>query len=179
MKIINHTHWNTADLRRIIVQVAQDELTPEERKHMVVTVKYNRQKDNGYCSGHAWLLSYSCNVNVPSGVINSRSLAMVTAHEFAHCRGWDHQKMRGMARYHKSSWPGYDWAEGIDVRRKEDKKPARLKGAALADQQLKKSQAKLTAWQRRAKLAAKKVKTWQHKVRYYQRRLEQLQGEEA
>lgn len=54
MKIINKTHWQTEHLKAIISRVAQNELDPKHRKHLVVTVGYNRSK-SGHSSGHAYL----------------------------------------------------------------------------------------------------------------------------
>lgn len=42
MKIVNKTHWNGRDLRRLVIAVANREIDKEHKERLKVTVEYQR-----------------------------------------------------------------------------------------------------------------------------------------
>ncbi len=52
MQLINHTHWRTDHLQAIIDRVALKELSPQQRKTMVIHLTYGSRRSGS--SGHTW-----------------------------------------------------------------------------------------------------------------------------
>ena len=55
MKFLNQTHWRTDHLKAIIQRVAEDELSPSQRKTMVIHLTYGTRSTD------------SCGHTLPSG----------------------------------------------------------------------------------------------------------------
>lgn len=168
MKIINNTHWRSEHLRAFITRIAQDEIEPSARKALVVTVKYNRAKDKGWCSGRAKLGRPVMTIMVPSQVVDKIDLAHVIAHELAHTRGMDHNQMRGSARYRRvGNWREiYGWAEAMPLEKEAPKKKPR------ADVQLQRYARALAAeqrWATKLKRAQTALRNLRPKLRRYER----------
>lgn len=175
MKIINRTHWQTRDLKAILVRVADDELDrvqfKERRRKLHVVIKYSRRgsRHSGCATiGGAW-----CWLNIPREEVDPHSFAILCAHELAHNRGLDHDRMRGCARYHwQAGWRTdadypWAWARAMPVRRKEVReKPV----VPLLDRRYAHAQSMLARWERKAKACATHLRKWKIKVRRYERR---------
>jgi len=168
MRITNNTHWNTAQLRAFVVRVAADELEPHQRKKLRVTIGYNRQRSEGWCSGWAYLRSLAITVNVPSQVVNRIDLAHVIAHEMAHSRGVTHQDMGKSPHYRRT--PGhleiYAWAADLPLEKKAKVKASR----PTPESRLARIEELTVAWKTRAKRAATRLKTLSRQRRYYEKR---------
>ena len=125
--IHNHTHWRTADLRRIAMRVAKDILSHRMPFPFVkLEIAYNRQK-NGKCSGWAYLGHLPARITIPRDSIDRADLALCMAHEMAHaCLGLDHPQMKGLASYSRiGSWRMlYEWAEGLPLGKRKERKKA-------------------------------------------------------
>jgi hypothetical protein len=168
MKIVNKTHWRTAHLRAFIQRVALDEIEVPARKALQVTVKYNRQKDQGSCSGRASLTRPVITVMVPSQVVDRVDLAHTIAHELAHMRGMKHHQMNRNPQYYRiGNWrERYAWAETMPLERSTPK--TRPKG----DVQMQRYQRALASekrWRTRLKRAQTALKKLRPKLRYYER----------
>lgn len=173
MRILNSTHWQSADLARIIRRVASDELNPSHARAFVVYVKYNRGGDrHTYSSGCAAIRGNWIRLTVPSGAVDPIDFAAVCAHEFAHARGMEHAEMRGSRRYTRAAGYRelYGWAADMPIQRKQ--KPARpsvderreLRRAHALDKvaewstKLKRTQTALKKWRRRAADVERQIK---------------------
>lgn len=169
MKVENYTHWRTDHLRGFVTRIAQDELEPAQRKRLRVVVKYNRQKDRGFCSGRAVLGGSWMKVMVPSQVVDRVDLAKVIAHEMAHTRGMRHDQMRGCATYRRVDGyrEKYAWATTLPLERKP--KPTRPSADDRRAARLAHAQEMLKAWESRKKLATTKVRYWTRRVKAVER----------
>lgn len=97
-KIRNRTHWNTQDLRRFLVRVANESFDDGEKLVIHVEATYNRGGiRHSSCSGWATLGGQWVKIMLPSGSVDRIDLAHTIAHEFAHLRGLNHAAMRGAA----------------------------------------------------------------------------------
>jgi hypothetical protein len=166
VKIINRTHFRTDDLRRIISRVASTELEAWKRKRMVVGIGYCRKK--GEASGCAPIGGSECMVRINKHDPDPAAFALVVRHEFRHCNGWTHQRMK--AFYSEEDVKRYHWAHDLGIRRLEPKRKARPDaGAKLAHAERMLQQA--ITRQKRATTIAKK---WAAKVRYYSKKQQAL-----
>lgn len=177
MKLVNRTHWRTADLRRIAARVVREEF-PKDRfgdraKKIQVHVGYNRQGANGSCSGYAHYHANWCTVNVSSVRVDSVDFAHVVAHELGHCKGLRHGHMP--PHMESTTWgrrSGYmrahfAWAGSIEVRRQPEKRKVR----PAVDAKLSHARRMFAKASTRAKRAQTVLKKWQRKVRYYERQV--------
>jgi hypothetical protein len=170
MKIINKTHWRTDHLRAFIARLAKDELEPAARKALVVTIKYNRQKDKGWCSGRARVGSARMGkaimtIMLPSQAVDKIDLAHVIRHELAHTRGMEHRQMTKNSLYSRvGNWREiHAWAEEMPLER-QAKKPK-------DDVQLQRYQRALAAekrWTTKLKRAQTALKNLRPKLRRYE-----------
>jgi hypothetical protein len=111
MKIVNHTQYNTKQLKAVAMRVAQDELNPEQRKLIVIHFHYKRQHGNRADrfgrrveTKHLkqWNLSkvglrynsFCVNVHRRASRIERDYVGVQLAHEMAECRGLRHADMR-------------------------------------------------------------------------------------
>lgn len=162
MKIRNHTHYVTADLRRIIARCADHELEAAHRRRVIVTVTYSRRKDS--CSGHATIGGNWATVRINKHAPNPAAFALVTAHEFKHLRGWTHKQMKG--RYSDDDTSRYAWAAGLPLA---VKTPAR-KVRPTVDAKIAHARLMVKRATTRAKRAATLLRKWQRRVRLLERK---------
>lgn len=168
MKVINETVYETRDLKAIFQKAAEMELEPAARKRLRVKVVYSR----GRHSGCAWLNSSRATVRVPHPYSRARfwvklsptKLAFLACHEFAHCRGMQHQQMPSYLK----DWSAADaheryiWARELSVRVKTP-----VVRRVSMDDKLAHVQRRLALAKTRAQRAATLLKKWQRKERYY------------
>lgn len=168
MKLRNDTHWDTKHLRAIIARVVADELEPKRRRHLIVRVKYNRQRDRGYVSGHCVLGWLRPVIMVPSQTVDRIDLAHTVAHELAHAKGWHHRDFSGQSRYNRvGAWRElYAWAESMPLEKQAPKPKAR---PAVGDK-LDHARRMMARWQSKQKRATTGVRAWARRVRYYERK---------
>ncbi len=160
MKVDNRTHWRTDHLRAFLSRVAADELEPQKRKRLRVEVRYNRQRDRGYCSGEAVVGGCWIKVMVPSQVVDRVDLAGVIAHEMAHARGMGHDRMRGCGRYRRVEGhrERYAWAESLPLERK-----PRAAAPSLEERRAGRREHALSMvrkWEAKRRLATTKLRLW-------------------
>jgi hypothetical protein len=181
MRITNHTKWNTADLRKVILAVLNQWNARETRKvsktRLRVTVTYNRSAGR-YTTGHAWLNSATMRLYVGKNEVDVLGLANTAEHEIAHCAGYDHDHMHGyLARaWHPTddkrraeSAARYPFLAGVAIRPKAVK-PAKPKPDAQVvayDRVI----AGIARWQTKAKRAATALKKLNQRKRYYEKAL--------
>lgn len=162
MKIINHTHYLTADLRAILARVAKEELEPAKRKRMVVEVRYARGPwSSGLCTT---LGGFHAIVRLGKHQATPDAFAKVAAHEFAHCRGMTHQTMPTRYKWASPTWrERYAWANELGIRRTPPKaKPSREEKRTKALQHAVAMHAKAVTRVKRAQTIERK---WRLKVR--------------
>lgn len=175
MKIVNETHWQTAQLRAFVTRVALAELEPAKRK--VVTIRFVHSRTRGP-SGYATVNGTSCTVRVPRRDVNKPALAKVIAHEFAHLRGWEGGRsnelfMRGTARYgYRGNYQEYyAWTNDLPL----DVQPPKPKNAIPPEQKDEKKiagiQAALKRWESKKKRAETALKKYRRKLKYYEKKV--------
>lgn len=176
VRIVNNTHWQTRDLRRIATRVVREEFPRarfgDRRKRFTVYVGYNRAGNSDtYSSGHASLNSNYCYVNVPSGRVDQVDFAHVLAHECGHCKGLEHGSMpphmESTSVRHRGAYirQHFAWAAAIPVRKAERKRKAR----PTAGDKLEHAVAMLARARTRLKRAQTLERRWKRKVTYYAR----------
>jgi hypothetical protein len=172
MKIVNVTHWQTRDLKRIATRVVREEF-PRDRfndraKSIWVYVKYNSSGSLGTgSSGRARFDSNWCTVMVPSGAVDPIDFAYVLGHELGHCKGLKHGSMPPHQEHrNKYSRDHYGWAQGVVIRRQ----VVRPRVRPSNDARLTHARLMLSKAQTRAKRASTIVKRWTRRVRDLERR---------
>jgi len=170
MKIENRTHWDTAHLTAFIKRVAAEELDPARRKALKVNFQYNRQTDNGSCSGRASCPGHHAIIMLPRKTVDRIDLAHVIAHELAHTRGMEHRQMTNNPTYNRvGNWREiYAWAEGLSLDRKQPKVKPRVGVQALRYNRVLASEKAWTTKLKRAQTALAKLRK---KRRYYEKAL--------
>ena len=106
IELNNKTHWRSDHIKAFIAHVAKDErpdLCKRGAPALHVRVVYTRNS-TGSSSGYATLRSNSMCVRVSKHNPDKVDFAFVIAHELAHTRGVDHDKMRNHPRYRR--YPG-------------------------------------------------------------------------
>jgi hypothetical protein len=173
MKIVNHTHWDTRDIMRLVYRVAQDELDPGQLKNRGrITIKYRRNGNiGGWCYyGTMKDPNVRMRLNLPRTNLDPVALAMVIAHELAHAKGMKHREMNS-TRY---TWgPGWreryayalDYPIGVKAA---PVKPSLTEKRAKA---LAKAQSKVREWERKLKLANTTLRKWKVRVKRQERLL--------
>jgi hypothetical protein len=172
----NKTVWPSRMLLPFIRRIAREEFPgttlANTRAKLHVTIGYNRGgKYYSYCSGHAYLNSSTCTINVPfphpGRVFPVTDFCHVVGHEFGHCRGLKHKEMGwqhgGSCRRGTYSGDHYAWAKALPVPvvvkkatpTTAEKRVARLKAAEAA----------VVRWTRKRKLAETALKKWTKKAR--------------
>jgi len=125
--IDNATHWDTRQLRAIILRALKLELDAAKIKRMTVRVRYGNRRygTNFWVSGRAHVGGNVMRLFVCGAGIDRTDLAATTVHEAAHCRGLNHNQMHSL-RYERGRTPEhrrlhrarYDWAENYPLERK-------------------------------------------------------------
>lgn len=171
MKVINNTHWRSDHLRAIISRVVNDELTPEKRARLVVTIDYIRRLQS-YSSGCAPYFGSRMTVRISKHAefANKVDFAKVVAHECAHLRGMRHSQMGHP--YHAPNHARtpeqrayFAWAEEMPL----EQKPKRIKVVNIQEVRHATAIQHVTEWERKLKFAQTKLRKWRSKVRYYDR----------
>jgi hypothetical protein len=172
VRLLNSTHWQTADLARIVRRVAAEELNPNHTRAFTVYVRYNRGGDKStYSSGCAPVHGNWIRVMVPSGAVDPVDFAHVVAHEFAHARGMEHKDMRGSRRYQRVAGyrDFYAWAADMPITKRqqaprptvEDRRDARFAHAVAKvlewETKLKRTQTALKKWRRKAAAVERQI----------------------
>lgn len=99
----NKTRWNSADLVRLVLAVAEEE---GHDRQVRLTVSYRRSRGVGWVSGIAACPGTFVRISLPRFVVEVPEVAFVIAHEIAHNRGIDHAGMKGTRweRYVPDYW---------------------------------------------------------------------------
>ena len=169
MKVVNYTRWNTKHLRAIAVRVAMAELTPQQRKRLIVTVKYNRGgKRHAYSSGWCGYGSMRPRIMVPSGNVDKADFAHVVAHELCHAKGWHHRDFSGVPRWNRvGNWREfYAWAETMPL----EVQAPKPKVKPTTDAKIDHIQKMIARWVSKQKRATTGVKAWTRRLKYYERK---------
>lgn len=67
MRIINHTHWKTNQLKTILCRVAREEI-PDKMKRVIVFIEY--AQSHGWCTGLATIGDYRAIIRVQREIFN-------------------------------------------------------------------------------------------------------------
>lgn len=174
MKIINKTKWSTRDLQAFFRRAAQEEMDPPHFKRLRATIVYTRGGPHrGYSTGYAYYNSATMTLRVSAHQIDRVDMAMIIAHEMAHCRGLHHRDMN-TPRYRRiGNWrERYAWADQLPLRDMTIlKKKVRVVGAEADAVKLSAAQGKVAEWDRKIKAASTRRHGWVRKVKYYERKL--------
>lgn len=170
LTIVNKTHWQTRQLRKIALTAIKREFSPEEYgKNLQLIVNYGKGSENFYSSGCAYLNSHVAEIHVSSKGVDPCDFASTVVHEVGHSNlGLKHDKMRGNCVYRREV-PGhherYEWARVYKIERVAKK----LKVRKSAFDKLSVAEAGVKKWERKLKLANTKLKLWKKKVKYYEK----------
>ena len=171
MKILNNTHWQTRDIKKLCTAVANAEgHSAHYKKSLVVRVRYSRS-----CQSHGWAYykRFYLQLNIPkSAPIDTVELALVIAHEMAHNHNVRHVQLRSKRYDFRKDWREvWAWADAYEIR----PQPVKIKPVITPEMKAEKkrlhAETMLEKWQRKQKNAAAKVKAWRQKTRYHERRL--------
>lgn len=170
MKITNHTHYMTGDLRTYITRVCEDEgYGAERRRSLRVTVGYGRHHVGGYAS----IGGYRMTLRIPKAIAKPAEFAHIIRHEVGHLLGLRHKTMKGARYGWREGWRAYEaWTDTQPLRAKAPApiKP-RLVGADADAVKLDAARAKVVEWNRAVKRAQTFARKWTRKARYYERKL--------
>lgn len=164
MRIINHTRYQSKQIRYLVTAVAKRELMDASyRKMLTVVVKH--RKTNWHVLGRgsykrAWIALY-----LDDALIDPVQLAYVIAHEIAHTQGVHHSG--ALPRFIEMTdkiKDAYAWAKTYPIEHAPDKsKPA--KDPMLHAQMMR------DKWIRKVKQAQNKLRKWDRSVKYYERKM--------
>jgi hypothetical protein len=120
MKIINRTHFQTNDLRKILTRCANLALKDEKKRYVTVAVVYGRRTG---VSGCAAIGGYRAKLRINKHNPLPADFACVAVHEFRHLNGWTHAWLK--AKYDREDVERYAWAREMSIRVRPPKKSAR------------------------------------------------------
>ncbi|MBA7544766.1 hypothetical protein ES705_37127 [subsurface metagenome] len=183
MKVINKTHWNTSDLKRVLVKALNEDDKIEGRyKHrgyLRITIVYSKgwpswvikhyQKQNKEIpirkvySGNAWVNGTVMGLRVPREKFNVEHFVEVFIHEMSHIRGIRSHRAIGTVKDED-----LEWTKEYSVTQKE----ARVK--PKVDLQLKRYNHVIEMIKQKEKILKRlrnQIKKWNAKRRYYERAL--------
>lgn len=174
MKINNSTHWNTRQLKRLILAVAKEEMDAEYLKSYLVTAKYRHFHDRGALGRATYGIPRNPGRRMtlylpkPGREFDPVLWAHVVAHEFAHSRGIRHSQMRGSKRYsYVSGWrEHYAWAKDYVVA---PKAPRVVQIISKQEERYQRVIANLKRWQTKLKRAQNAIKKLTRQQKYYER----------
>ncbi|TWT95375.1 hypothetical protein Pla108_35230 [Botrimarina colliarenosi] len=175
MRVINHTGFDTADLRAIVRAVACHELEPAKRRVAVVEFRRSRRHLRGYAFING---RHSCIYLPPDADARPRwQLAALLAHEFAHNRGMrgERQMRCDSSRYGCGSAAEvrFAWAAELPLRKAVPAATKRkAKRGSDADRaRLARVDELLREWERKEKLAKTKLARYRRERLQIERRL--------
>jgi hypothetical protein len=172
MKVRNETVYRTDHLKAILQKAAEQELEPDKRKQLIVTVSYTR---GAHSSGCAYIKGRHATVRIQHPQTRSRRwkaattpelalhFASVAVHEFAHIRGMRHA---GMPNYYRWSgkWREYvAWAADFPLTVKEEP----MRPTVTVTDKLTHVLAMKARAEARVKRATTILRKWKMKERYY------------
>lgn len=183
MKIINHTEWQTRNLKTFVSQVCEKELLDEKfRKRLQVTFRHRKRtqaRPDEYPGGWAYHNSHIMEITLVKGVRPKKwALACVIAHELAHCQGVKGHRTLRTAQY--SQWNAgsvayYAWAKALTLEcYAPEPKAIPSTAATKAQAKLANAESLLKQWTTKKKLATSKVQKYKDQVKYYQGRVKEL-----
>lgn len=182
MKIINKTHWQTRQLKAIIVRVANTELKGYEKrkKRLIIEITYSRKGGHHGCAyvggTHAYL-------RIPKAEVDKPQFAWLVAHELSHIRGQHHKTMTKPQLYWSLYFdqrmdatstrctsdinePLYSWAKDLPL----EVKLTRDKIKPTVNQDMLKIEAAEKRWNTKLKRAQTALKKLANKRKYLQRK---------
>jgi len=172
MRIKNHTHWRTDDIRRAILPAIRRRLVevptlarPETYRRLEVTIVYGNKGPTGV-GGFAYYHRPDMTLTVgKAGPIDAVDLASVAGHEADHNRGLKHGDMpNGGMHQRLESWSRH--AVGMTIRRAGPPQQDRATRAAdRRDRRRRTAELKVVEWTRKTRLARTKLTKWQRALR--------------
>jgi hypothetical protein len=169
MKIKNETRWRTDQLRRIIIRIAREELSPEKRKALVIRIAYRgKRSPTGWTTGNAYVGGWYMTIFLNAHIVNRPDFALTVAHEMAHIRGLHHKQMNGRRSYdHRvaGAYEMYAWANEYPVELCEKNR------RVVEDVQAKRYALvmnRVEAWTKKLKRAQTALETLAKKQKYYE-----------
>lgn len=175
MRIKNETRWRTDHLKALIGRVAKEELEPEQKKKLLVTVRY--RKSNARTWGHATIgtpfhqvLRMRLLLPFPGREFDKPKHALIIAHEMAHCRGLRHREMKSSRYDWVEGWKErYAYAEQFPMELAPEMMAAKATDADKAERLI----VKLKRWQAKKKRAETAIGKLKRRLRHYERKLQQ------
>lgn len=180
MKVINKTHWDTLDLKKVLIRALDEddkvEGKYEYRSYLEVTISYSKgypswvvkryQEQNKELpirkrySGNAWVNGTRMTLRVPREEFNVEHFVEVFIHEMSHIRGIRSHRAIGTVEDEDLKW-----TKNYSVRQKEAKvKPK-------PDLQLRRYEhvlEMLKAKKSQLKRLQNQIKKWNQKRKYYE-----------
>lgn len=181
MKVINKTHWDTSDLKRILVKALNEddkiEGKYEYRSYLEVTITYSKgwrkwiveyykkkKKElptREVYSGNAWVRGTGMRLRVPREKFNVERFVELFIHEMSHVRGYRSHRVIGTVKDED-----LEWIKNYSVRQKETRAKPKV------DLQLKRYEhilAMLKDKKSKLKRLQIQIKKWNQKSKYYER----------
>lgn len=96
MKIKNHTHFVTADIKRFILRAIKESIKAGEdnqTKNLMVDIVYSKNTFVETYSGYAYYNGRFMRLRVPKQITDKEGFAYVVMHEYDHILGYKHRQM--------------------------------------------------------------------------------------
>lgn len=181
MKVINKTHWDTSDLKRVLVRALNEDDKVEGkykyRNCLEITISYSKgwpswvvrhyQKQNKELpiretySGSAWVNGSGMTLRVPREKFNVERFARIFIHEMSHIRGIRSHRAIGTVKDED-----LEWTRNYSVKQKE------IKIKPNVDLQLKRYNHVIEMIKQKEKILKRlrnQIKKWNTKKRYYEK----------
>lgn len=181
MKVINKTHWDTSDLKRILVKALNEDDKVEGkykyRSYLEITISYSKgwpswvikhyQKQNKELpireiySGRVLVNGTGMKLRVPREKFNVKHFARIFIHEMSHVRGIRSHRAIGTVKDED-----LEWTKDYSVKQKEIKEKPKV------DLQLKRYEHVIKMIEQKENILKRlrnQIKKWNAKKRYYER----------